>query len=300
MCALCSPISRKKTRVLRTRMRLKIQRFDPEAQMKPHRIALFIGRRGTGKSKLMEDIMYRIKDKVDFGLCMTPTEETAAMFRSHVPDAWVYDGFSTSKLEQMIAMQRVAVAKGKEKALFLITDDCGFDRSAFKGKGIRDLFMNGRHVRISYLNAMQYCMDVTPDLRTQIDYVFCLKESIISNKQKLWKSFFGMFERYDDFSRTMDRCTDHYSCLVLDQTSPTSRIEDCVFWYRADVNLPPFKLGKPVFHKLATKHAKSAAQRSREMEVHVAMPVDRRVTQVERTDARGKVLPEDRAPVIIE
>lgn len=280
-------------------MRLKIQRFDPEKQLKEHRICLFIGRRGTGKTKLMEDIMYRLKDRLDFGLCMTPTEETAGMFRQHVPDTWVYDGFNTARLEQMLAMQRVASAAGKRpRSLFLITDDCGFDRSAFKGKAIRDLFMNGRHAKITYLNAMQYCLDVTPDLRTQIDYVFCLKESIISNKQRLWKSFFGMFERYEDFSRTMDRCTDNFSCIVLDQTSPTSRIEDCVFWYRSELSLPPFKMGRPVFHQLAQRHTKSAAQRRHSAEVRIVGTADKRITQIERTDTRGRTIPEDRSVVI--
>lgn len=280
-------------------MRLKIQKFDPETQLKEHRICLMIGRRGTGKTKLIEDIMYRIKDRMDMGLCMTPTEETAGMLRKHVPDAWIFDGFQTSRLEQMIAMQRANHAAGKRpRSLFLITDDCGFDRSAFKGKSVRDLFMNGRHARITYLNAMQYCLDVTPDLRTQIDYVFCLKESIISNKQKLWKSFFGMFEKYEDFSRTMDRCTENFSCLVLDQTSPTNRIEDCVFWYRAQLDLPPFKIGKPIFHQLAAKHAKSALQRRHDAETRFVGIEDKRVTEVQRTDRKGRTIPEDRSVII--
>ena len=280
-------------------MRLKIQKFDPATQMKPFRICLFIGRRGTGKTKLIEDVMYRMRDRFDMGLCMTPTEETAAMFRQHVPDAWIYDGFNMARLEQMLAMQRATLAAGKEpRSLFLIADDCGFDRSAFKGKAVRDLFMNGRHARITYLSAMQYVMDVTPDIRTQIDYVFCLKESIITNKQKLWKSFFGMFEKYDDFSRTLDRCTDNYGAIVLDQTSPTSKIEDCVFWYRSELELPPFKLGRPVFHTMASKHAKSATQRRQEAEVKIVGSVDKRITHVERTDRKGRTIPEDRSVII--
>lgn len=216
------------------------------------------------------------------------------MYRKHVPDAWVYDGFHAGRLEQMLAMQRASAAAGKQqRSLFLITDDCGFDRKAFSGKAIRDLFMNGRHARIAYLNAMQYCMDITPDLRTQIDYIFCLKENIISNKQKLWKSFFGMFERYDDFSRTMDRCTENFACLVLDQTCPTNRIEDCVFWYRSQLDLPPFKMGKPVFHKLTSKHTKSESERRREAQVVVPVEKDRRITHVDRTDKKGRVIPED-------
>lgn len=182
-------------------MRLKVQRFDPGTQLKDHRICLFIGRRGTGKSKLLEDIMYRMSNRLDFGLAMTPTEETAAMyvslnrrtlpppvpvrflwlkvrtspapfrFRKHMPDSWVYDGFNVSRLEQMMAMQRAAVARNKLRSLFLLTDDCGFDRTSFKNKTVRDLFMNGRHTRICYMTCMQYCMDITPDLRSQIDYV---------------------------------------------------------------------------------------------------------------------------------
>ena len=280
-------------------MRLKIQKFDPAKQIKPHRICLFIGRRGTGKTKLIEDVMYRLKDRFDIGVCMTPTEETASMLRQHVPDTWIYDGFRITSLEQMLAMQRATSAAGKEpRSLFLITDDCGFDRAAFKGKAVRDLFMNGRHARITYLSAMQYVMDVTPDIRSQIDYVFCLKESIITNKQKLWKSFFGMFEKYDDFSRTLDRCTDNYGAIVLDQTCPTSNIEDSVFWYRSELELPPFKLGRSVFHKMSNKHAKTPAQRRQEAEFKVVGTSDKRITHVERTDHRGRTIPEDRSVII--
>ena len=40
-----------------------------------------------------------------------------------------------------------------------------------------------RHYKITFLNAVQYVMDLGPDLRTQVDYVFALSENIISNKQ---------------------------------------------------------------------------------------------------------------------
>ena len=72
---------------------------------------------------------------------------------------------------------------------------------------MRDLFMNGRHLSITFCNAMQYVMDMGPDLRTQVDYLFALRENIHSNKQKLWKYFFGMFNKYDEFNRVMEKCT---------------------------------------------------------------------------------------------
>eukprot|EP00967_Tisochrysis_lutea_P055514 scaffold69821_cov26-Tisochrysis_lutea.AAC.1 len=102
--------------------------------------------------------------------------------------------------------------------------------------------MNGRHMHVTFCNAMQYVMDMGPDLRTQVDYVFAFKENILCNKNKMWKYFFGMFEKFDDFQRVMDRCTDNYGILVLNNTSPTNKLEECIYWYRARADLPDFRM----------------------------------------------------------
>ena len=57
-------------------MKLRVKRFDP-ATMKPHRIIIVVGKRGTGKSVLQEDLLYRLASMLDVGLSMTPTEESA-------------------------------------------------------------------------------------------------------------------------------------------------------------------------------------------------------------------------------
>lgn len=289
-------------------MRLKIRRFDPARQMRDGRISLFIGRRGTGKTVLLEDIMYHMRSRWDFGLLFTPTEDTAGMFRKHVPTAWIYSNYSETRLEQMIASQRAISASGKaQRSLFFVTDDCGFDKSSFKSKTTRDIYYNGRHVKISLLSCMQYCLDLPPELRTQVDYVFCLKENIAANKMRLWRSFFGMFEKYEDFSRTLDSLTQSYGCIVLDQTVPTNSIEDCVFWYKANIDLPPFKVGKPVFHQLSDKHGKSESQKRREAAARAVsvfgssrsakeIAESKRVTDVRRADRKGRVILEDRPP----
>ena len=105
--------------------------------------------------------MFRISRKVDFGIACSPTEETTQMYRKHMADACIFDGFSPAKLEQMLTMQRHALQLGKAlRSLYFICDDCTYDKTIFKGKAVRDLFMNGRHVNISYLNCMQYVMDM--------------------------------------------------------------------------------------------------------------------------------------------
>lgn len=246
--------------------------------------------------------MYRIKDKVDMGLAFSPTEETQSMFKQHLPDAWCYETFSSAKLEQMMSLQKVLLKENKARSLFLLCDDCAYDKKLFAGTAIRNLYMNGRHMRLTYLNSCQYMMDMPPDLRAQIDYVFCLKQPIISEKVKLHKYFFGHFERFEDFSRTMDACCANYGAIVLDNTVSSNNIEDCVFWYRADINLPPFKMGKPVFHKLARRHTKSERQLQEEAKTRIQQvtekTVDKRITHVER-QIKGKTIEEDKRVMLV-
>ena len=40
----------------------------------------------------------------------------------------------------------------------------------------------------------------------------------------------------------MDQTTENYECLVIHNGSKSNKLEECVFWYKADSH-PDFKLG---------------------------------------------------------
>ena len=100
---------------------------------------------------------------------------------------------------------------------------------------------------------MQYCMDLTPDLRANVDYVFILRENVIQNREKLYKSFFGIFPTFQMFNQVMDSCTENYECLVLDNTSKSNKIQDCVFWYKATVR-KNFRIGSDALWQYHKEH----------------------------------------------
>jgi hypothetical protein len=277
-------------------MKLRVKRFDP-GSLKPHRIIIIVGKRGTGKSVMQRDLLYHLANKVDFGMAMTPTEESADMFRKHMPDEWIYSGFSTQKLDTMLNMQREMCKHKNQRNLFIVLDDCMYDKKILKGIGIRDLFMNGRHLCVTMCNAVQYVMDMGPDLRTQVDYVFALRENIISNKTKLWKYFFGMFEKYDDFAKVMDKCTANHGALVMDNTTGSCNVEECIFWYKASVDLPEFKIGKDIYWKLSQKYRKSEQdmldeenERKEAEKETIHIQNKKRISCVQCEDANGQVI----------
>ena len=284
-------------------MRLRVKRFDPSS-LKPHRIIIIVGKRGTGKSVMQRDLLYHLADRVDFGLAMTPTEESQNTFRQHMPDSWIYSSFSTQKLDSMLNMQRELVKTKRQRSLFIVLDDCMYDKKILKGVGIRDLFMNGRHLSVTLCNAVQYVMDMGPDLRTQVDYVFALRENIISNKTKLWKYFFGMFDKYEDFARVMDKCTDNHGAIVMDNTTGSNNIEDCIFWYKAQYTLPEFKMGKEIYWKLSQTYTKTEEEvRNDELDrAHMKrmsnVPTSKRISMVTIADKNGDLLPGEERKLI--
>jgi len=238
-------------------MKLNLRKFDFNSLPKDGRIILVIGRRGSGKSTLIKDIMYNLRHRFDFAIGMSPTKTSIEMMENHIPDCFVFeDGFSKDQFQKLLAISSVLSKKSKLRNGLLVMDDCNADKEAFKSKDMRDCFMNGRHYGINVLWAMHYCMDILPALRTQVDYVFVLKDNVRKNKERLFNNFFGMFQKVDDFITVMDNCTENNECLVLDNTTPDPNPSKCLFWYKATVDHPPFHLGKPIFFKLADYYRK--------------------------------------------
>lgn len=230
-------------------MQCKISKFKPDT-IKPCRITFIVGKRGCGKTTLLKDLLFRMASKVDYALAMCPTMESAEMLRQCLPASSVYDKYVPSKVEQVVKVAQHFASINKKRSILICLDDCLYDRNVLRSSAIREIFFNGRHLGITFVVLAQYCMDISPDLRTQIDYLFVMKENIISNRQKLWKYLFGCVQNFDDFCAIMDRCTQNYECLCLDNTLNSGSVQDCVFWYKAALEIPEFKLGAKIFFVL--------------------------------------------------
>jgi hypothetical protein len=237
-------------------MKLKIQKFDMKS-MPPDAVVLLVGKRGTGKSTLLKDIMYNVREHLHCGIAFCPTEDSVEGtdgLASFIPAPLIHDVYKPQVLDRMLNFQKKSVKKvGKEKTKrqFVILDDVMFDKKAIRGTEMRQTMMNGRHRRIFLINAVQYLCDLSPDLRTNVDVVFCLKENILSNKERLWKHFFGVIPDFQTFCQTMDALTSDFGAMVLNNRTRSTKLEDNVFWYKATPKLPSFQLCHPSFWKLA-------------------------------------------------
>lgn len=209
-----------------------LRKFDPSS-IKDGRICVIIGKRGTGKTILGKDLLYHQRHLAS-GICCSGTEDGNMFYQKFIPDLFVYNELDLAAIGRLVSRQKDLCKKDIHDPVFLVLDDCMYERNVFREKLVRQIFYNGRHYGIATLLNMQYCLDLPPDLRTNIDYVFILRENIRANRERLWKSFGGIFHTFDQFNAVMDSVTEDYGCLVIDNTSKSNKIEDVAFWYKAN------------------------------------------------------------------
>lgn len=228
-------------------VRVEIRRFDITS-LKNGKVCILIGRRGTGKTTLLIHLMFIMRNRLHSGIAMSPTADSIRTFCKFMPASFCYDDYNDDAVKRtQEAKYNIQQKRGGEDAddynVFVIMDDCMYNKKCMKSMEMRRLFMNGRHVKVFFVNLLQYCLDIGPDLRTNIDYVFAFQDASMDNRIKLWRYFFGMFNKYEDFSKVMDACTANNECLVLDNTSKSTAIEDHVFYFKASIDIPPFRVG---------------------------------------------------------
>ena len=246
-------------------MSLDLKKFDmknisfrPDENKGP--VVVLIGRRDTGKSFLVRDLLYYHQD-IPIGTVISGTEAGNGFFAAHVPKLFIHDEYNTAIIENILKRQKTVMKQIKkemeaykrtsiEPRAFVILDDCLYDNKWTKDKMMRLLFMNGRHWKIMLIITMQYPLGIPPNLRTNIDYVFILREPYIANRKRIWENYAGMFPTFESFCQVMDQCTENFECLVINNNSKSNKLQDQIFWYKA-ANHGNFRLGSKEFWDLS-------------------------------------------------
>ena len=107
-----------------------------------------------------------------------------------------------------------------------------------------------RHWKVLLVITMQYPLGIPPALRTNVDYVFILRENIMSNRKRIYENYASMFATFEAFCSVLDSCTENYECLVIDNNSKSNQLKDQIFWYRAETH-GDFRLGAKEFWDLS-------------------------------------------------
>jgi hypothetical protein len=218
-------------------MEIQLRKFNM-SEIKHDKVVVLIGKRDTGKSFLCKDILFHHRD-IPVGQVISGTEGANQFYSKMVPKLFIHGEFNTQIVQNILKRQKMLIEKinqgqgNIDPRSFLILDDCLYDNSWAKDKFMRSVFMNGRHYKLLFLLTMQFALGIPPNLRTNIDYVFILRENYVSNRKRLYEHYAGMFPSFEMFCQIMDQCTENYECLVINNNAKSNKLTDQVFWYKA-------------------------------------------------------------------
>ena len=72
----------------------------------------------------------------------------------------------------------------------------------------------------------------------------------MANRKRIWENYAGMFPTFESFAQVMDQCTENYECLVINNNAKSNKLQDQIFWYKAQ-NHNSFRLGSKEFWELS-------------------------------------------------
>lgn len=132
---------------------MKMITFKKEENKGP--VCVLIGRRDTGKSFLVRDLLFYHQD-IPIGMVISGTEAGNGFYSHHIPKLFIHENYNSVLVENILRRQKTVLKEVKKEMenykkstidprAFIIMDDCLYDSTWKRDKMMRLLFMNGRH-----------------------------------------------------------------------------------------------------------------------------------------------------------
>jgi Cdc6-like AAA superfamily ATPase len=214
-------------------MQLSFKEFTPkEANMDS---ILILGKRGVGKTVLVNDLLPHLN--CENLLVFKPTESVKPEYNHWNLPSDINKEYCETILESFINKQKAFVREHDilPPHACVVFEDCMYDNRCWQHKPMNELYSIGRYLRTKSVMVMQYPLILPPMFRTNIDYVFIFKNSITSVRQRIYDQYCCMFPSFAIFNQVFDDITkEPFTCMVINNTAKSNKLEDQVFWYKAN------------------------------------------------------------------
>jgi GTPase SAR1 family protein len=202
-----------------------------------------IGKPGTGKSTLIADILYNKRDIYPCAEIMSGTEDSNGFYKKIIPPTFIYNKLQIDRVEAYIKRQKLARKHLRNPWSILLLDDCTDDPAILRTPLFQNIFKNGRQWKMTFILSLQYCLDIRPVIRNNVDGTFILRESNLRSRKALHENYAGVIPDFQLFCTIMDQITTDYTALYIHNASKSNDWRECVFWYKAKPVPDGFKFG---------------------------------------------------------
>ena len=187
--------------------------------------SLIIGKRALGKTTLAKHLAHQLAQEETKVLAFSPVGSASDYaLNAHTK---FYERYDSELLGDLIKQQKTA-----DNESVVLMDDAFYSAKTYSDDNFVHVLMNRHHLKIHLVMTQQYAVGLSPQTRCNIDYVFLFRETNESNRRKLYNIYGGMFPTYELFTNQLNKATQKYGCMVIDNNPTSDKLVDQVFWYR--------------------------------------------------------------------
>jgi len=221
-----------------------------------------IGASGSGKTKLMIEMMKANMD-IPAWMIVNPSESANRAYSRFVPSPGViHDSPDVDKIlekvykfkkRQYVVCDKWGIPDSDPLEFYhdpragLVIDDCNEKGKTLYKDGVWGwVYSNSRNYHAHFWHLVQYIYQLIKEHRKQLSHIFCFRVSSEDDFKTLYKEFGGAFATcggLKTFIKVFAKATEDCRCLVLDIGTRAVKLEDRVFWYRAQLKHEPFTIG---------------------------------------------------------
>lgn len=171
---------------------------------------LIIGKRGTGKTtNIINNLLPNLKSDKLFIYCNPHDAQNYQHLTIN------NDINNEPNFEQI--MDYITMEDHKNEKKILIFDDVLSNFNFSKSYNFKNLIFNHRHLNTTIIMAVQYGLNIPPDIRANMDYVFLYKDNYDNNK--LYERFGGLFQNKEEFNQSMNKLNDYTYIVAYDHVN---------------------------------------------------------------------------------
>jgi len=182
---------------------------------------LIIGKKYTGKSWLVRDIMFH-KKHIPVGIAISQDKN---FYKSFIPKIFLYNQYNQSILINFIKRQQ----SNNNPCSYLIFDDCLYKKYLQDDIYIKEILFNHHHYHTLSLFTVNSLLEINPEFRYNINYIFILREYNKSELKRIYDHYAYIFKSFEIFCSIVDCYTKDFNCLVIDNNIQSECIEAKIY-----------------------------------------------------------------------
>ncbi len=224
---------------------MELQKFDINSITANNAcpLVIIVGRRNTGKTVLVRDILYHNQDFPHGTIISNTGEEADGMYSKLMNTECIHDKYNPEIIDQVVIRQQES--EFNDQRTMLILDDCIFDNEWWDRNTVMNkVLTDKRELKIMSIVTLQYPLGLPPLLRSKIDYTFIFRNIPDRCKQITYNNYASIIPTYELFCQLLDRYTDSFSCLVIHNTQ--EEWTNKIFWHKAPIH-EEFRMFEPEY-----------------------------------------------------